>query len=472
LAITEHQAGTEQGFDGSDITFNYTMAGSGSDVLLVVTIAAEKAETITNVDWDNAGTPVALTQRANLEAEDKGVSIWTLANPFRDGSAREIRIRTASAKKLEVVVKTWAGVDSTDDTATDSGTDGTPDITIANTVTGSLCVDCLAAEASTEPTVDGGQTLIHSGGGGIDYGTSEEAAGASSTAMGWDMDSGKKFAYCGLELLAATTGAFEVTATQTLTHSSVNPVEKGLSRTATTVLVHSESNAKEKGLVRTAAQTLTHIDSVVPLTERFAIVAQNLTHSEAIVILREYMRAIAQSLTHSESIASLTERFVTAAQTLTHSEAIDSSGRTFSRTASQNLTHSESITSLTERFRTAAQNLLHSESISRNFGTAVTVAQSLTHIDTVTLVKGFLRTVTDTLIHSESIAKITEAMRAASQTLTHSEAIAKEKGVSVTASQNLTDDYSDSFRSHHSAPRIHENSRAKSYSFRINHKTN
>ena len=199
MAITEHSAATEQTFDSNDLTFNYDLPSGGSDVMLVVFVSAEKQTNITNVDWDNAGSPVAMTEAIESQGNDKSCAIYTLKNPSARGNL-QIRVRAVDMGKSGIVVKGYAGVDAADDTDSDTGT-STPDITIPNTVTGSLCVDCLAAETGTAPTADSGQTIIHDGNSGShDYGTSQEPAGASSTAMGWGIESGKKFAYCGLEL--------------------------------------------------------------------------------------------------------------------------------------------------------------------------------------------------------------------------------------------------------------------------------
>jgi len=183
--------------------------------------------------------------------------------------------------------------------------------------------------------------------------------------------------------------AFEVTASQTLTHSSVNPVIKGANRAP--------------------AQTLTHIDSAVSGFGKSVTASQTLTHSESVVILREYSRIVAQNLLHSESIAKLTERFVTAAQTLVHSEVV-AIITGVARTASQIITHSESIAKITEAMRTATQTLTHIDAVSRAGSTFNRIAsQILTHSEAIAQLSTFARAIAQSLTHSDSVVIETTA---------------------------------------------------------------
>jgi len=203
MAITEHSAAVNDSLDGSDVTYSYNFPSNGGNDILVVCISSETIDVITNVDWDNGGTPVALTKRIDVQGSDKGAGIWEIKNPTARGNL-QIRIRTGGGHKMEVVTRGYAGVDATSSTDTDTGTN-TPDISITSVASDSLCVDCLGSESGAVPTQDGGQTLILAGNGGIDFGTSSEPGGGT-VAMGWTIDNGKKFAYVGLELTAVSTG--------------------------------------------------------------------------------------------------------------------------------------------------------------------------------------------------------------------------------------------------------------------------
>ncbi len=202
MAITTHASATEQTFDSDDFTFTFNLPSGGDNVMLVVCISHEKAETVTNVDWNNAVSPVAMTQSINTEGSDKAVSIWTL-KPGVFGNL-EIRVRTASSKKFGIIVIGFAGVDATGATDVDDGTN-TPDIALTSTVSGSLCIDCLSAEENTV-SVDSGQTELHQGANGMQYGASTEPSTGGTVDMGWTMESGKKFAYAGVELTEAAGG--------------------------------------------------------------------------------------------------------------------------------------------------------------------------------------------------------------------------------------------------------------------------
>jgi len=201
MAITQHSAATEQSFDSEDFTFSYDLTSGGSDIMLVVWIATEKNANVTDVDWDNGGTPTALTQVITATAVERRCSIWTLKNPSARGNL-VIRVQAGVIGKCGVVVKGYAGVDIADtgSTDTDGGTND-PALTLPSTVSGSLGIDIFTSE--TSGTSIGSETEIHEGDtGGGSYGAQEVAITGSSQIMSWDIEDGKKQAYCGIELTA------------------------------------------------------------------------------------------------------------------------------------------------------------------------------------------------------------------------------------------------------------------------------
>ena len=345
-------------------------------------------------------------------------------------------------------------------------------------VTSSVSYDADASDSGPSTAINIGGSMETEAGGGVDSNSNEpHACGLSfmKEGLSGSTDFELMFAETGflgiiiatdtfkhlqvIEFTPSTGGAFERTASQTITESDTIARIQGhiraptqtitesdavvrliaFSRTGTTVLTHSEVIVRIQGHVRTAAQTLTHITSVLREGSTFTrTAAQTITESDIVTRIQAHIRTATQTLTHSESIARIQGHIRTATQTLTESDSVVRIAG-FLRTATQLITESDTVVRVQGHVRTATQTITESDTATRIFGVLRTATQTITESDTVARIQAHIRTATQLLTHSESIARIQAHIRTVTQTITESDVAVRIFGVARTATQTITE---------------------------------
>jgi len=425
---------------GQTNTLGFTVAaGTDKALYAVTTVRDDGTEDVATVKWNGE----SFTEVATSSSNDVVMQLWVLKNPTSKTDS-VVAVGSSDPHSQLIAVLSVTGVDQTASDPNNVISTSHTDYGIAITTldANSWLFGGIGPRNQNYDITPDYTSVFESDTVAALFSERRAVTTTGSYSLTWTGTGGASHNVGVMEIKEAAGGAFEVTATQTITISSSQPRIKGHNRTFAQSLTHSENIIREGGVFsRIASTVLVHSDSPATLTERFVTATTVLLHAEAIA--RSFGKAVtaAQTLTHSDSITALTERFVTATQTLTHSESILSAGRTFTRTATTVLIHSESIAILKGFIRTIAQNLTHSESIASLTERFATASQNLTESDSVIVEKtggGFERVVAQLITHSESIATLTERFVTVSQTLTHSEAIAILREYTRAFAQNLT----------------------------------
>jgi len=195
---------------GTTLDLTHTATGTTTDGLLVVLCAVNTsgATVISGINWDQAGTPTALTQHVTFDPTvSTRLDIWYLKLPST--GTKTIRVTTSIAQLTACHAITYTGVNQT----TPLGTAVTHDVTPAATAS---TVDVTSAVgnfvigvagwtvAPTTETPGAGQTEIGTGNeqSGLEERVSEEA-GAATTTHSWTWVTAMNSALIGVSVNAA-----------------------------------------------------------------------------------------------------------------------------------------------------------------------------------------------------------------------------------------------------------------------------
>ena len=414
-----------------------------------------------------------ITQLADFTNGNRRCRLYAIANP--QTSSTTVTVNFGSATDASINVFTVKGsddaADPSDVAATSNGNSASPSTSITpnETTKGMIIWQTCASIDGTYSSLGTGQTSR----GSYTVGGAEKNSALITTEIytaapgSQSATRSKSGNWIGLatEIKEASAAgeAFERTASQTLTHSSVEIREGStFNRAVADAQVHSSSVLRQGSTFnRAVVDAQTHIDSVVRVGEHPRIVAQALTHVDAVARAEStFNRTATQNLIHSSVENRQGSVFNRVAATiLTHIDAIVTT-LTLNRAAAQALTHSEAIVTLQEHNRTVAQNLTHS-SIENRLGSTFnriastvlthidavasvviltrTAAQILTHIDSVVRAGStFNRTASTALVHSSVVNRLGSTFnRLATTILTHIDAVASTLTLNRTASQNL-----------------------------------
>lgn len=150
---------------GTTLDLTHTATGTATDGLLVVgcLVSTSGATTVTGVNWDQGGTPVALTQHVTLDATPGiRLDIWYLKLPST--GTKTVRVTTSSGQITMCHAITYTGADQTTPLGTAvthdlaSGTELTVNVTSA---AGNLVLEISGyVDSPLTQTLGGGQTLI------------------------------------------------------------------------------------------------------------------------------------------------------------------------------------------------------------------------------------------------------------------------------------------------------------------------
>jgi hypothetical protein len=195
IAIDSRNTGSSSS-STTTLSWSHTVGAALSNSILLVHVAEASATnySVTGVNWDQGGTPVALTRlgRINDVGGAAWAEIWYLKSP--SAGTKTIQVTFSGTVATCAGSSSWSGVHQTTtfnaaSPQTDSkwSGDGQPTIDITSAV-GEKVVDCVVDNENSVDTlvVGGGQTTIYNTtvGGNLAGGASDED-GAASVTMSW-----------------------------------------------------------------------------------------------------------------------------------------------------------------------------------------------------------------------------------------------------------------------------------------------
>lgn len=166
--------------------------------MLVVTagIAASPARTVTGINWDDAGSPAAMTQNGTRLFQLARADIWYLIAPVP--GSKTIKVTYSGSGECAAGSSSWFGVDQLTPFNAASPQNGgdrvvnfQPNVTVTSAV-GEQVIDCVtdaynAAGTEDAPAQGSGQTKNYGlsiGSNASSYASSDEP-GAASVVMDW-----------------------------------------------------------------------------------------------------------------------------------------------------------------------------------------------------------------------------------------------------------------------------------------------
>lgn len=199
---------------GTTLDVSHTATGTTTDGLLVVlcSLSTSGATTITGINWDQGGTPVALTQHVTVDFANSSVrsDAWYLKLPAT--GTKTIRVTQSAGQIMFCKARTYTGVDQTAPLGTAvnhdlaSGTTLTVDVT--STTAGNEVIEqsIFTANPFTQ-TIGANQTLIgtEQAQTGLEENSSSEPAGGTIT-MSWTWSGNDNCTMLAMEVRAPATG--------------------------------------------------------------------------------------------------------------------------------------------------------------------------------------------------------------------------------------------------------------------------
>lgn len=178
-----------EGFDGYSASPSWSHTCSGSDRLLLVCIAYQRASGyVSGVTYN--GVAMTMVARADgVGGIDPTAEIWKLSNPATGTNTVAVSSGTSAVSLGGSVSFTGANQNDATNTsyATNTGSDNSPTVNITSSG-GEIVVDCVQgalSNGSAEPSPGGGQTVFASGTLVVQGHASSYEAGASTTTMSW-----------------------------------------------------------------------------------------------------------------------------------------------------------------------------------------------------------------------------------------------------------------------------------------------
>lgn len=160
-------------------------------------------------NWDQLGTPQALTAITNATATNTVVSqLWGLVNPT--SGAKTLRVTWTTARDVVINCLAYTGVDQTGGVTTfphgagATGTGVTPSVTVSS-ATNNAIVATHASTTGNYTAVSSTQTFINNTPANMSTG-GNRAAGQASLAMTGTTDTSGSWASAGTDVLAAAGG--------------------------------------------------------------------------------------------------------------------------------------------------------------------------------------------------------------------------------------------------------------------------
>jgi hypothetical protein len=211
VAFDANSTADVRGASISTLDLTTLTVGSGADRVLVaqVSYADGVDPAAPAINWDQLGTPQALTQIVKVVNGTLALAqLWGLVNPT---SGNKTLRWTNSATVNEVFLNATAvtganqtgGVTTFPNSTTNTGTSTAPSITITS-ASGNMTIDAGAGpQVISAPT----QTQIYvDNGGSATSAWASRAAGAPSNVHGWTLAGSVAWAACGTDIAAVAAG--------------------------------------------------------------------------------------------------------------------------------------------------------------------------------------------------------------------------------------------------------------------------
>jgi hypothetical protein len=195
----------------STLTWNHTL-GVLTNGILIVSGSQDAGANSTGVNWDQLGTPVALTRKGSVSQGTCRAEIWYLKAPAVTGT-KQVKVTWSGNHDGGFSSASYAGVDQTTtfnaaSPQTNTAGSGTSISLTVTTTSGELAIDAMvqdyAGSTSTLPAKGASQTYLGAGQTSattIGVGASDQAASGASVSMSWTVPNNGGLGIVGISLL-------------------------------------------------------------------------------------------------------------------------------------------------------------------------------------------------------------------------------------------------------------------------------
>jgi hypothetical protein len=176
---------------GGALTFNHT-AGATATYIEVRVHLSTSTQHVTGINWDNAGTPVALRLLGRfINSGNDAIEIWYLLNPAATGT-KQVAITLSATGIGTAAVQSWIGVGGVRNCRAVTGNSTAPSVAYRSWDNLGIVVDAMTVKNASAATA--GQTqrynVTEANGPTRNCGQSAAATGGSVT-MSWTVTSGQ-----------------------------------------------------------------------------------------------------------------------------------------------------------------------------------------------------------------------------------------------------------------------------------------
>lgn len=197
----------------TSITTSNLTIGSGSNRALVVQVVWSGSVTSAALNWDQLGTPQALTAIAGTLATNTAVvQLWGLVAPT--SGAKQLKASWTTAQDVIVNGVSWTGVDQTGGSTsfphgTNGTTSGNPATVTVTSATNNAVMAVHATATSSFTSVNNTQTFLDNTPATVS-GAGNRAAGAATVTLTGTMGAVNEYASAGCDILAGGAAAAQV----------------------------------------------------------------------------------------------------------------------------------------------------------------------------------------------------------------------------------------------------------------------